>query len=584
MIDPAPNINHAWAAFIIDELARNGVQDFSLSPGSRNAPLTLAVAARDDLRQTIHFDERAAAFHALGMAKGSGAPSVFICTSGSAVVNAMPAVVEASRSHTPLIVLTTDRPPELLETGANQAIDQVNVFGNHVRWAHIFPCPDEAVPLESVLTALCQGVHRGTSGNPGPIHLNCMFREPLAPTEKPYTLNARPTTTDRPHGAPFTEYAAGSSLEPHAVESVIQAIRDTDKGLLVAGQLSSKADSDAVIALAKSIGWPLLPDVTSGLRLTDTYAHTVHHYHHLLAQGENGCGLDDAEVVLHLGGAIVSKAFLEFSARTPLKAYIRVDGHPERLDPAHTTTHRIQATPKAFANALSGIDLSPCDKAWRAGLRQSSAAVEACIANALDTDQQLSEAGSARRITSQTPEDSVLFLGNSMPIRDADMFSATSGATNRVISNRGASGIDGNIATATGIARATGAPVTAILGDLAALHDLNSLALVKTSETPVILLIINNDGGGIFSFLSIHDQTKHFETHFGTPHGMNFRSHTEGFGLSYMQPQTPHDLAAAYTCALDAHDSAIIEIQTDRTKNLNHHRELTARIAKALAP
>jgi 2-succinyl-5-enolpyruvyl-6-hydroxy-3-cyclohexene-1-carboxylate synthase len=280
MIEPAPNLNYAWAASIIDELARNGVQDFALSPGSRSTPLTLAVAARDDLRQTVHFDERAAAFHALGMAKGSGAPSVFICTSGSAVVNAMPAVVEADRSHTPLIVLTADRPPELLDTGANQAIDQVNVFGNYVRWAHVFPCPDEAVPLESVLTALCQAVQRATSGNPGPVHLNCMFREPLAPTEKPYTLHARPTTTDRPHGLPFTQYAAGSLLERHAVESVIRAIRGTDKGLLVAGQLCSKADSDAVVALAKLIGWPLLPDVTSGLRSTDDYEHTVHHYHH----------------------------------------------------------------------------------------------------------------------------------------------------------------------------------------------------------------------------------------------------------------------------------------------------------------
>jgi 2-succinyl-5-enolpyruvyl-6-hydroxy-3-cyclohexene-1-carboxylate synthase len=584
MIEPAPNLNYAWAASIIDELARNGVQDFALSPGSRSTPLTLAVAARDDLRQTVHFDERAAAFHALGMAKGTGAPSVFICTSGSAVVNAMPAVVEADRSHTPLIVLTADRPPELLDTGANQAIDQVNVFGNYVRWAHVFPCPDEAVPLESMLTALCQGVHRATSGNPGPVHLNCMFREPLAPTEKPYTLNARPTTIDRPHGLPFTEYAAGSSLESRAVDSVIQAIRDTDKGLLVAGQLSSKADSDAVVALAKLIGWPLLPDVTSGLRSTDAYEHTVHHYHHLLAQGENACGLDDAEVVLHLGGAVVSKAYLEFSTRTALKAYIRVDGHPERLDPAHGTTHRIQATPEAFAKALGDIDNSPCDEAWRARLTQSSAAVEACVANALDTEPQLSEAGSVRRITSQTPEGSVLFLGNSMPIRDADLFGATCGATGRVIANRGASGIDGNIATATGIARATGAPVTAILGDLAALHDLNSLALVKTSATPVILVIINNDGGGIFSFLPIHDHSKHFETHFGTPHGMNFRSHAEGFGLSYMQPETPHDLAAAYACTLDAHDSAIIEIQTDRIENLAHHRALTARIAEALAP
>ena len=498
----------------------------------------------------------------------------------------MPAVVEASMSHTPLILLTADRPPELLGTGANQAIDQANVFGGYTRWAHVIPCPGEAIPLESVLTAVCQGVHRAVSGNPGPVHLNCMFREPLAPTEEPYTLNIRPATTARPDGVPFTKYAAeaGTTVELDALESVFQVMRDAKKGLLAVGQLSSKADCDAVIALAQSIGWPLLPDVTSGLRLTNHYDHTITHYHHLLAQGEGACGLDGADTILHIGGAITSKAFLEFISRASLNAYIRVDGHPDRLDPAHRTSHRIEATPAAFATALGGAKISNRDDGWRAELKEASAAVAACVAATLDTEQELTEAGAVRLIAGQAPEGSALYLGNSMPIRDADMFGATRGAAGRLFANRGASGIDGNIATAAGIARATGAPVTAILGDLAALHDLNSLAIMKKSEVPIILVVINNDGGGIFSFLPIAEHAEHFETHFGTPHGMNFRNHADGFGLSYMQPQTRQDLASAYACAIAARDSAIIEIQTDRNANLKHHRELSALIAKALAP
>ena len=563
------------------------MNDFCISPGSRNTPLTLSVAQRQDLHPYVHFDERGAAFHALGLAKASGAPAVFICTSGSAVVNAMPAVVEASTSHTPLILLTADRPPELLDTGANQAIEQVKVFGDFVRWAHVFPCPDEAIPLESVLTAVCQGVYRATTGNPGPVHFNCMFREPLAPVEKAYTLNAAdPRALARLKSVPFTEYSTGtgSSLELGAARSALEALRDTDRGLIVAGQLSCKADREAVAALAQSTGWPLLPDVTSGLRLTSDYGYALHHYHHLLVQGENACGLGETDTILHVGGPVVSKAFLEFASNAHLKAYLRVDGHPERIDAAHRASHRIEATPQDFATVLAGADLQGCGEGWRDRLTQASAAVERCIAEALDTEQELSEAGSVRLIAGQSAGGGALFLGNSMLIRDADMFGATDGAARGAYANRGASGIDGNIATAVGVAHATGRPVTAILGDLATLHDLSSLALMKKSETPVILVVINNDGGGIFSFLPVAEHSDHFEAYFGAPHGMNFRGHAEAFGLSYMQPQTRRDLAAAYAAAIEARDSAVIEIKTNRTENLEHHRELATLISEALAP
>ncbi|HET7480156.1 MAG TPA: 2-succinyl-5-enolpyruvyl-6-hydroxy-3-cyclohexene-1-carboxylic-acid synthase [Rubrobacteraceae bacterium] len=573
-----PHLNRLWAALIVEELARCGVGLFCVAPGSRSTPLVAALAENDRARSLIHFDERGTAFAALGYARATGSPAAWITTSGTAVANGLPAVVEASVDGAPMILLTADRPPELRQTGANQTIDQPDIFGDYVRWRFDLPAPDPAIDPAMVLTTVDQAVYRSRRSPSGPVHLNLMFREPFLPDPGDEAEAPPGPESWRESNVPYTRYAATKpAVDETEVRRIREELRTVERGVVIAGRLTSRAQGESVIKLAEALGWPLLPDVGSQARLGAESRNVVAHYDALLAS-ETFAEAHAPEAVLHIGGRALSKRLEKLVARSRPQPYIVVRENPFRLDPGHRVTQSVEMDIVDFCAAFDGV--SPLQHGWLAGWREASGKVSRSLDKLLPETEDLSEPLVARLVSRHVPKDHGLVAASSMPVRDLDTFAVTDGAGVLVAANRGASGIDGTVATAAGFARGRGAPVTLIIGDLALLHDLNSLAMLR--DALVVVIVVNNDGGGIFSFLPVAGHRGFFEPYFGTPQGVGFGPAATMFGLGYESPRTGTEFVKAYRAACARGSSTLIEVKTDREENVALHRELVEEIHRDL--
>ena len=570
-----PRANRLWAYLIVEELVRCGVDFFCVAPGSRSTPLVAALAASERARSLIHFDERGTAFAALGYARATGRPAAWITTSGTAVANGLPAVVEASTDGVPMILLTADRPPELRQTGANQTIDQPDIFGDYVRWRFDLPAPDPAIDPAMVLTTVDQAAYRAARTPQGPVHLNLMFREPFLP-EGEDALPAPSPWTERDE--PYTRYAATKpAVDEREIQDLWQALRPAKRGLVVAGRLASREQGEAVIRLSDSLGWPLLPDIGSQVRLGADSKNLAAHYDALLAS-DSFSRAHVPEAVIHVGGRALSKRLEQFLGRSRPDPYVVVRENPFRLDPAHRVTHSIEADVVDFCAALglaSAEDLPARDIAWTAGWREASEEVGRRMDEVLSGEP--SEPFVARSVSRNVPHDHGLVVASSMPVRDLDTYAAAGAPPLPVAANRGASGIDGTVATAVGFARGLERPVTLLIGDLALLHDLNSLAMLR--DVRVVVVVLNNDGGGIFSFLPVASQRQFFEPYFGTPQGVDFGPAAGMFGLHYECPESAEGFVESYRKACARASSTLIEVRTDREENVALHRRILQEVA-----
>ncbi len=571
----SPNFNPLWSSLIVEELVRNGANHFCLASGSRSTPLIMAVARHLQAKKTLHFDERGASFHALGYGRATGLPAVVVTTSGTALANAWPAVVEASLDHVPLIILSADRPPELRDSGANQTIDPVKFFGDYVRWQTDIPPADEKILPEFLLTTIDQAFYRTQSSPRGPVHLNIMFREPLI-TERPkkeprsYLSNIASWRESR---KPFTSYKPPfRTLAQEELKELASILNSTEQGLILAGTLSNERDRKTVNELAESLQWPLLPDITSGLRLGNTNSCRIPYYDAILSSKDF---LLHPKVVLHVGGRVISKSLLRYLEQQHLSHYILINNHPYRQDPIHRLTMRIETDLSDLISSLkSYISPKPHPSRWSMEWKKRVEPIERLLEKNLLRSGKISEPGAARSISKLIPKDHGLFLANSLPIREFDLFASLEGSPVPIAANRGASGIDGTLASATGFAQGLKRPVTAVLGDLALLHDLNSLALARSSETPIIIIVFNNNGGGIFSFLPVAQFKEVFEKYFGTPHHLTFESAANLFGLGYEAPNSMEQFAEVYQKACQNKKTTLIEIKTDRQENYRLHQQL----------
>ena len=570
-----PRANRLWAYLIVEELLRCGIDFFCVAPGSRSTPLVAALAANERARSLIHFDERGTAFAALGYARATGRAAAWITTSGTAVANGLPAVVEAATDGVPMILLTADRPPELRQTGANQTIDQPDIFGDYVRWRFDLPAPDPGIDPAMVLTTVDQAAYRAGRTPQGPVHLNLMFREPLHPDPGDEDILSGPSSWTQGDG-PYTRYAATKpAVDEMEINRLWETLRPVNRGLLVAGRLASRKQGEAVLRLADTLGWPLLPDIGSQARLgSEGFAA---HYDALLA-GDSFAGTHAPEAVVHVGGRALSKRLEQFLASSSPDPYVVVRENPFRLDPAHRVTHSVEANVLDFCAALARAateDPPAVDASWTAGWREASEEVGRYLDGI--SSGEPNEPLVARVLTRNVPPDHGFVVANSMPVRDLDTYAATGGAPVPVAANRGASGIDGTVATAAGFARGLGRPVTLLIGDLAMLHDLNSLAMLR--DVHIVVVVLNNDGGGIFSFLPIAGHEVFFEPYFGTPQGVGFEPAAKMFGLAYEHPGTLEDFVEAYDSACARGTSTLIEIQTDRAENVALHHRLLQEVA-----
>ena len=591
MITDAPNLPRLWADLLIEELLRSGVGLFCLASGSRSTPLVSAIAENPRARERVllHYDERGTAFAALGYARATGHPAAWITTSGTAVANGFPAVVEASTDEAPMILLTADRPPELRDTGANQTIDQPHIFGGYVRWSFDLPAPDPRIDPAMVMTTADQAVHRTLHAPPGPVHLNAPFREPLAPAAdgEDYSEYLSGLSRWLNGETPYTTYPATA---PSAdAEALYRELRGASRGLLVAGRLGSAAERDSVQSLAGSLGWPLLPDIASGLRLggeaQNRAAQNRAAYYDLLLADEKFAESHAPEAVLHVGGRLVSKRLQQHISRSAPSPYAVVHASPTRFDPDHRVTHNVEADVAKFCCELAQLarrDPPHPDaewaESWSIASRKSGEELERALPQSVEPSEPLV----ARAVSRLAPEGWGLFLASSMPVRDMDSYAAADGSAPEVGVNRGASGIDGTVASAAGFSRGLGRPVALVIGDLALLHDLNSLAMLRESPHPLVIVAVNNDGGGIFSFLPVSEHRDIFEPYFGTPHGLCFESAAEMFGLAYERPADGQSFSRAFQEACERSSSTLIEVRTNRDANLALHRDLQQKISEAI--
>jgi 2-succinyl-5-enolpyruvyl-6-hydroxy-3-cyclohexene-1-carboxylate synthase len=599
MIHNAPNINHLWTRLLIEELRRNGVDTFYISPGSRSTPLTLAAAQTEGVQTHVHFDERGAAFSALGHAMGAERPTALICTSGTAAANYLPAIVEASQSGIPLIVLTADRPPELTDTGANQAINQIDLYKNFARWEHALPCPTTEMPAQALLTAIDQACHRAQGHDPGPVHINCPFREPLAPTKTgdDWTEYLVPVEPWLGSDDPLTTYAdAKSVLSQTDVQNLEEILGNTERGIVIIGRLTQKTDREAAIKIAAKLRWPTLADITAGPFPSDPIANHMTHYDLMLAS-ESFADIFRPDTVLHLGGPFVSKRLLLQLESVRPANYVRVLNHGRRDDPSHLCSYRIRSSVSDIADQMSSSKAigeiakrnknyeKHTNKPWLDQLNEPTCKMDSVTLSESwpRGGEEITEPFLIDVLHTLNGKGEALFLGNSMPVRDADMFLPRYGGDKgSIVVNRGASGIDGNIATAIGFANATGERMRIAIGDVATLHDLNSLAMLRNCDPPVTLIVINNDGGGIFHFLPIAQNTDDFEEYFGTPHGLTFQHAAEMFDLNYYEAIEMTKLIGACGKAEKSSRSTIIEVRTDRQENHRLHQNTIEAVRKAL--
>ena len=575
----AANLNHLWAGLLVEELVRNGIDAFCVAPGSRSAPLVVAAARHRQARAMVHYDERGAAFHALGHARATGAPAAVVTTSGSALANVWPAVVEASLERVPLLVLSGDRPPELQDAGANQTMDQVGFFRGYAEWSATLPCPSRSIDPSVVLTTVDQAVSRCRGPSGGVAHLNCMFREPLAPTDEgedfePYLA---PLEAWRAGERPYTRYeSAPARPSREALDRLAALAGRRPRGVLVAGRLADPAARRAAADLAVSLGWPLLPDVTSGLRLDGRPGNSVHYYDTLLSS-ETFMRRRRIEAVIHLGGRLTSRRLMDHLEAVRPGDYVVVDDHPHRQDPIHRATQRLRLPVAAFCESLKervgeAVGQAAGGADWLAGWRQASERVGRGFAEWFSRDRGLNEPKVAWLVSRRMGAGEGLFLASSMPVRDMDAFGCPRpDDPPAVAANRGASGVDGAIATAAGFARGLGRPTTLLVGDAAFLHDLNSLGLARDLRMPLVVVILNNDGGGIFSFLPIAGFPDVFERYFAAPHGMTFEHAAAMFGAAYARPSTTDEFVAAYDEARRRPAATLIEVRTRREENRNLH-------------
>jgi 2-succinyl-5-enolpyruvyl-6-hydroxy-3-cyclohexene-1-carboxylate synthase len=569
-----------FALTLVDELARAGVTDACLAPGSRSAPLALALAEHPGIRVHVHLDERSAAFFALGAAKRSGRPVVVVCTSGTAAANFHPAVLEADHARVPLLVLTADRPPELRGTGANQATDQLKLYGPAVRWFCEVGVPADDPAAGRYWRSLTSRAFAEAAGPPaGPVHLNLAFADPLVPLDPapgPGLRLAGEPAQGRPGGAPWTAAPAGVRAAADGdVAALAEAVRAEARGLLVAGW-GADLDPAAVDAFAAASGWPVLADPLSGARRGPAAVST---YDGLLRAPRFAAG-HRPDLVVRVGAAPTSKALTAWLDETVPQ--VLVDPAGGWLDPGRSASLRLTADPSALLAAtaarLGGRGPGPWLGQWLAAERRAREAID----ELLEEWTEPFEGRVARDLVAWMPDGGTLVVGSSMPVRDVDAFAQPREGL-RLLANRGLSGIDGFVATTLGVAAAGEEPVAALCGDLTLLHDASSLLGAAGRPRGAVLVVCDNDGGGIFSFLpQARLPAELFEPLFGTPHGLDLAALAAAARVPSRVVEKAADLVPALDAALASGGTQLVVVRGDRAANLARHLALTEAVAAAV--
>jgi len=585
----------AYINAFVDELARSGLRNVCIAPGSRSTPLAITIAKHPSLKIWMHLDERSASFFALGMARALNAPVALLCTSGTAAANFLPAVVEARVASVPLLVLTADRPPELRNIGASQTIDQNRLYGNYPKsFTEVALAESSPDMLRYIRTLACRSVATAAASPAGPVHLNFPFREPLTPLAISIPANLSEGDAlawhGRAEGAPWVTVADEPSVpSPKTIHDIASRLQHAKRPLLICGPQCDGALAGPFAALAAALDAPLLVDPLSQLRwgphnhcaLIDRYDAVLHDRSVFSDLGP--------DVVFRVGALPTSKPLLNFMQRNAAAHHVIVDA-AHWPDPTLLAAQVVHAEPRLVCEEILEQlgrlgEPARMHTPWLAAWRRLDDRAGAAIREYTDNLKETFEGDVLAQIVSVIPDHGTIFVSSSMPVRDLDGFAAGDGRSLRVLANRGASGIDGVVSTALGVAAAldsNSGPLVLVIGDIAMYHDMNGLLAAKLHKLDATIVVLNNDGGGIFSFLPQAAAPEHFEQLFGTPHGLQFDSAAALYGASYRKVDSVSSLRDAVAACIKADGLHIVEIRTDRARNVQLHREVWERVAAAV--
>ena len=572
------HFNAVACAELVASWARVGVRHAVMAPGSRSAPLAVALARCPAIAATVVLDERAAGFMALGIAMSTGNPVVVVCTSGTAGTHLHAPVVEAFHARLPLIVCTADRPPELQGIGAPQTIDQRALFGTAVRWYDAPGPPDDHLNVDECAVAfreVAEQTAKAACGRPnGPVHLNLAFREPLllasAARPEPRDDSDDDLGADGADGSSSLVSLASVGSDDESIATLARAVAQHSRGLLVIGW-GADVDTAVIARFAAATGWPVLADSISNGRVADS---TITHYEALL-RCEQWANEHRPDFVLRLGAAPTSKTLTKWLDASVPQALIDRDGL--WADPERAVALRVHGDPDVVLAAVSDVaeQSAPILETvrWNAAWQDANALACGAIDAVLDNEPMPTEPRVARDVVSELRDGTNVLVASSMPVRDAEWFVAARSGIHW-FANRGANGIDGLVSTAVGIAKGSARPTVALLGDLAFLHDAGGLLNAKATGVALTFVVIDNAGGGIFSFLPQHALCDHdeFEHLFGTPQQVNVAAVVEGYGLSVIEVDRAEALGEVVNRSLAVGGTRVVLIRTNRAANVDVHR------------
>ncbi len=587
-----PDRNAVWAGAFAEELAHAGVRDVCVAPGSRSTPLVLACARLGAFRMRVHLDERSAGFFALGVGKATGTPAAVITTSGTAAANLFPAVVEASQSESPLLVLTADRPHRLRDSDANQAIDQLRLFGLFVReFFEVAPAEVGGPALRHLRTLAARAVASAVGLPAGPVHLNFPFDVPLEPQDD--TPDGAPDgalVEARPRGRagerPYIRVRPRRPrLDKGEIDALAERLAASRRPLLVVGP-TPEPDRlrTAVVSFASAVGLPVLADPLSGVRYGPDGGACIYGAYDLFLREPRACSALAPDLVLRVGRSPTSAALLDYLANAAHEAHLLIDPSFRWKDHLAVASDVVRAD---AADTLTRLAECGCparlDSDWCALWTRLERAASVALTDLLQSREEGErfEGMVAQQTLRAMNVPGTLFVSSSMPIRDLDAFGGRHAVPLRVLGNRGASGIDGIVSTALGVAVGAGEPVVALVGDIALLHDANGLLAAREPDAQVVFVVVNNDGGGIFHFLPVRAHEPHFTRLFATPHGIEPERVAALYGLSYERAE-PETLAERVREAVAAGGTRLIEVRTDRETN-RRRRDAAIERARAAA-
>ena len=574
---------HTFVDAFVDELARCGLKHASICPGSRSTPLAVLLHRHPTIKVWMHVDERSAAYFALGQAKATRQPVAVLGTSGTATLNFAPAVAEAFHGRVPLLVLTADRPPELQDVGAPQTIDQSRLYGSRVKRCVDMPLPEGGPDaVRFVRATASRAMAECRAERPGPVHVNFPFREPLIPIGQNDMPAQRST-------APLVTVAQGiQTLRPADVADLAAQLHGAQRGLIVCGPQDDPAFPEAVVQLSKEMQFPLLADVLSQVRRgPHDVSCVIDSYDAFLRDPSVTRGLMP-DLVLRFGATPVSKPLQLFLQSLTACRQVLIAPPDDWHDPALVATDKVQVDPRAFCEALLPVlekmprQANRAAGAWRCKWERLNARSRTALKECLSGNAALSEPKVFADLEAVLPPDATVFAGNSMPVRDLDTFFAAASRPLRFMANRGASGIDGVVSTALGVSSVSSGPCILVIGDLSLYHDMNGLLAAKRHGIQATIVLLHNDGGGIFSFLPQASDVEAFEDLFGTPHGLDFRHAANLYGLDYCEAQDSPAFRTALEKSLRNQGVTMIAVHTDRNANARLHRDIWQAVAQRL--